>query len=265
VSTQEPDLAPLAEGRSLVETLGPCPCPTCGGKGLRVRIGDSEIEVICSNCQREADERERQREHEQRVEFLLDRSGMTPLLSTWTLRSYAAAFPDEAGRLALDVAQDWMTRYLNRSRERPCPNLLLYGEVGTGKTGLAWGIVRRLIEAEVEARFVHLPDLLDRMRDAFSHKRPTHEAMNAGTVPVLALDDVGAERSTAWAIEQVLLLVERRRQRLLPTIFTSNYDPDELAERLGADEELTGRRIVSRMIQGSMQHRIAAPDRRLSA
>ena len=250
---------------SLIEVLGPCACPTegCDGSGLRVRIGSSEIEVICQRCQDEADERERQREHEQRVEFLLGRSGMTPLLETWTLASYAATFRDEPGQHALERANAWIEMYLRRSRDHPCPNLLIYGEVGTGKTGLAWGIIRRLIDAEVEARFVNFPDLLDKMRDSFRHERPTHEAMNVGRVPVLAVDDVGAERGTPWAIEQLLLLVDRRRQRLLPTIFTSNYDPDDLAERLGSEEEFTGRRIVSRMIQGSVQHRIVAPDRRL--
>jgi DNA replication protein DnaC len=188
---------------------------------------------------------------------------MTPLLATWTLESYAAAFPDEAGRKALDQAHAWLDLYLNRSRQRPCPSLLIFGEVGAGKTGMAWGIIRRLIEAEIEARFVNFPDLLDKMRDSFRHNRPTHEAMNVGQVPVLAVDDVGAERGTPWAIEQLLLLVDRRRQRLLPTIFTSNYDPADLADRLGPQDEFTGRRIVSRMIQGSIQHRIVAPDRRL--
>jgi DNA replication protein DnaC len=251
--------------RSFVETVGPCSCPTegCDGEGLRVRIGSSEIEVICAKCQREADEREAQREHKERVEFLLSRSGQTPLLATWTLASYAATFRDEAGQRALDKANGWIEMYLNRSRQRPCPNLLIFGEVGVGKTGLAWGIIRRLIEAEIEARFVNFPDLLDKMRDSYRASRPTHEAMNAGQVSVLAVDDVGAERGTPWAIEQLLLLVDRRRQRLLPTIFTSNYDPDDLADRLGPEEEFTGRRIVSRMIQGSIQHRIVAPDRRL--
>jgi DNA replication protein DnaC len=251
--------------RSIIEQVGPCPCPTegCDGSGLLVRIGQSEISVICEKCQREADEREEQRRHAERIEYLLARSGMTPLLATWTLASYAATFRDTAGQEALGRANAWIEMYLRRSREHPCPNLLIFGEVGTGKTGMAWGIIRRLIDAEVEARFVNFPDLLDKMRDSFSHQRPTHEAMNVGQVPVLAVDDVGAERGTPWAIEQLLLLVDRRRQRLLPTIFTSNYDPDDLAERLGSEEEFTGRRIVSRMIQGSLQHRIVAPDRRL--
>ena len=192
---------------------------------MLVRIGQTEIPVICAKCQREADEREEQRRHAERIEYLLARSGMTPLLSTWTLQSYAEAFPTVEGERSLALARDWTYRYMNRTRERPCPSLLIFGEVGIGKTGLAWGIIRALIEQEVEARFVNFPDLLDKMRDSFRHERPTHEAMNVGAVPVLAVDDVGAERGTPWAIEQLLLLVDRRRQRMLPTIFTSNYGP----------------------------------------
>lgn len=268
-ATPAPD-APEKLDFEIVKLLGPAPCPTedCDGTGSQVELpsegGRVVIDVICEKCQRESDERDEQRQHEERVEDLMRRSGRTPLLETWSLESYASAFPDEPGRLALDMAGRWIESYLNRSRERACPSLLIFGPVGGGKTGIAWGIVRRLIECEIEARFVNFPELLDNMRESFAHQRPTYEAMNAGSISVLAVDDVGAERATPWAVEQLLLLVDRRRQRLLPTIFTSNYEPDELADRLGAQEQVTGERIVSRMIQGSIQHRIEAPDRRLT-
>jgi DNA replication protein DnaC len=251
----------------ILEEIGPVPCPTedCDGTGQRIKIaGRTEIDVICAKCQREYDQRERVREHEQRVEHLMLRSGKTPLLASWSLDTFRESCGDEPGLAALAVATRWAHDYLIRRKGQSYPNLWLYGPVGGGKTGLAWGVVRLLIEHEVEARFVHLPDLLEQMRDAFAQKRPTHEAMYAGSVPVLAVDDVGAERTTPWAIEQLLLLVDRRRHRLLPTIFTSNYEPDELAERLDTSEGQTGERIVSRMIQGATQYLVAAPDRRLT-
>jgi hypothetical protein len=75
----DPEIERLGETEEFtggfIETLGSCPCPTpgCDGEGLRVRIGQAEIEVICSKCQREADEREAQRQHGEHVEFLLSR------------------------------------------------------------------------------------------------------------------------------------------------------------------------------------------------
>lgn len=252
----------------VLEELGPIPCPTegCDGVGQRIKLaGRAEIDVICEKCQVVADEHEHECERAARIENLLARSGMTPLLETWTLDTYRDACADPAGTASFGVAVKWIESYLNRSKANPCPNLWFYGPVGGGKTGLAWSIVRRLIDSEVKARFVHFPDLLDRMRESFNHDRPTHEAMYSGSVPVLAVDDVGAERSTPWAIEQLLLLVDRRHHRLLPTIFTSNYEPDDLAERLSSDDRTTGDRIVSRMMEGAVQHRINVSDRRLTS
>ena len=253
---------------AILEEVGPVPCPTegCDGTGQRIRLsGRTDVDVICAKCQAEYEAQERQREHEARVEHLMLRSGVTPLLASWSFASFREACGDVSGLAALAEATTWADSYLARVKGKPHPNLWFYGPVGGGKTGLAWSIIRYLVEHEVEGRFVHFPDLLDRMRESFAQKRPTHEAMSAGSVPVLAVDDVGAERMTPWAIEQLLLLVDRRRHRLLPTIFTSNYEPDELAGRLDTSEGQTGERIVSRMIQGATQHRVVAPDRRLAS
>jgi hypothetical protein len=53
-----------------------------------------------------------------------------------------------------------------------------------------------------------------------------------------------------------------RYERCLPTCYISNYDPDDLADRLGRDDTVIADRIVSRMIDGSIQHRVCADNRR---
>lgn len=250
------------QGEALLEVLGPEPCPTpdCDGTGMRVRILDRVFVNVCDRC---ATAGEAQSEHEAQVEMLLRRSGITPMLAPWSLDTYPT---DRPGQAALKAAEEWLSAFAAATPERPCPNLLLVGEVGVGKTGLAWGIVRRLIEREVEARLVNFPDLLDQMREALGKRVPFDKFSTVGTVPVLALDDVGAERPTEWAVSQLLALVDKRQQRRLPTIYTSNYKPDALVERLveklAGSDRVIGERIVSRMTDGATQVLVRGSDRR---
>jgi DNA replication protein DnaC len=265
VDEETPDSSPLKtlgqsfEG-SIVERLEDIPCPLCGKPGgWRARILDFVQDMACAECVRLAEVRGEEEERRERIErWLNERSGMTPMLAEWTLDTYPQ---DKEGKALLGKARKWVLLYLNDRRR--APNLLMWGPVGGGKTGLAWGIIRCLIEEhEVRARLVNFPELLDRMRDSFKAGGPTHEAFGAGTVPVLALDDVGAERMTAWAVEQLLILVDRRKQRLLPTIFTSNFTPQQLTQRF--EDEVTGQRIVSRMRENAVVLEVEAKDRRLT-
>ena len=53
------------------------------------------------------------------------------------------------------------------------------------------------------------------------------------TSPLLVLDDVGQEKGSAWVWEQLYILINRRYEALLPTIFTTNLSMDKWASRWG--------------------------------
>lgn len=162
-----------------------------------------------------------------------------------------------------DIGRDWLERHAAGT----APNLILFGPVGSGKSGLAWMIVRSLCEQKRAALFVNFRNLLADMRLAFAEGSGAVLAAKCARIPVLALDDLGAERPTAWALDELATIVDRRYERQLPTIVTSNYDMNALCKRLSADgADLTmGRRIVSRLVEGAQQVHVDAADRRLAA
>lgn len=243
-------------------------CRRCGERFTRrrlaLRAADVEIpQLYCDDCSLALlleDEAGRQ---QQIVEDLLTRAGggrMTP----WSLQTY----PDDAtGRRAKGIAAEWFStltfhdRDTDDRRHASGSNLLLFGPVGTGKTGLAWSLVRALCEERVDAMLVPFRHYLREIRTAIRERTPVDDRPHR--VSVLALDDLGAERPTDFAREELATLVEHRTERGLPTIVTSNYDPAELIGRLGHDEPLIGRRIVSRLVQDATQFRLEGVDRRL--
>jgi DNA replication protein DnaC len=80
---------------------------------------------------------------------------------------------------------------------------------------------------------------------------------------LLVLDDLGAERPTDWTRDAIHALVQHRHSRDLPTIVTSNYAPSALARRLGHDDPLIGKRIVSRLTENCVKVKLERPDLRL--
>lgn len=66
---------------------------------------------------------------------------------------------------------------------------------------------------------------------------------------VLVLDDMGKENMTQFMTSQIYSLINHRYNRLLPTIFTSNYSIEKLTERLAPtkSDAITAKSITSRI------------------
>ncbi|HEX2907301.1 MAG TPA: ATP-binding protein [Phototrophicaceae bacterium] len=136
--------------------------------------------------------------------------------------------------------------------------LLLEGGYGCGKSHLAAAIGNaRLTQGEV-VLFVTAPDLLDHLRGTYGPSSETgyDETFDrVRNVPLLVLDDLGAENSSAWAQEKLFQLLNYRYSRRLPTVVTTNVDLDMIDPR-----------VRSRLLDQNMIHRvkITAPDYRSS-
>lgn len=252
----------LADPGSLRRVVGKavCPTPGCNNPSPKVALAGFEVIEHCDPCQDAADDRMEVEERQERVRALIRMSGVEEghLWSEWSMDTYPT---DAAGREAIMFARTWLDRYRSGVRE----NVLLFGPTGGGKTGLAWAAIRDLMEHDlVRCKIKTFRETLDILKDSFKHSEPTQEMRNLKRVPVLVLDDLGSEKPTEFARTELLGLVDFRHLNRLPTWFTSNYLPGELAKRLGHDEEIIGKRILSRMVAGNApQHRMDGKDRRL--
>jgi DNA replication protein DnaC len=238
------------------------PCASCGGPGgamLKLPMMRVEVPMLCPDCQAREEADEEEREILRKMEHALERAGRDARMRDWSFSTYPR---DAVGAAAVEAAEEWIAGYVDGERA----NLILHGSVGGGKTGLAWCVVRDLIVLHgVDAMLVNWRELLAELRQSYADRhagQPT-DYMRVHRVGVLVLDDVGAERPTDWAREELASVVEQRYARQLPTVVTSNYPPSGLAERIGHDDPIIGQRIVSRLTEGATQHEIKTRDRRL--
>lgn len=177
-----------------------------------------------------------------RVGLLKERSGLSKRMKGYTLTSFKPYISPGAAR-----AMEKVEAYLKEWDENKSSGHGLYfcGDVGTGKTHLAVAVMNELIARKrVPSLFVTVPELLDNMRGTYNNPgRDIDEWMDSvKNAELLLLDDLGAERANDWVRERIFVIVNHRYREELPTIFTSNVGPKDLAAQLG---ERTASRIIS--------------------
>jgi len=177
-----------------------------------------------------------------RVGALREKSGLSKRMKGYTLTSFKPYVSPAAAR-AMEKVQEYLKDWdENRSTGH---GLYFVGDVGTGKTHLAVAVMNELIARKrVPALFVTVPELLDNMRGTYNNPgRDIDEWMDSvKNADLLLLDDLGAERANDWVRERIFVIVNHRYREELPTIFTSNTGPKDLAAQLG---ERTASRIIS--------------------
>jgi DNA replication protein DnaC len=140
--------------------------------------------------------------------------------------------------------------------ENPAGWLVLGGGYGVGKTHLAAAIANYRASQGYPTMFVVVPDLLDHLRATFSpastvsYDRRFEEIRNA---PLLVLDDLGTQATTAWVREKLYQLFNHRYNAALPTVITSASTPDELDPRIRA--RMDDRRLCLRKLLNAPSYR----------
>jgi DNA replication protein DnaC len=198
-------------------------------------------------CTPECEKKNERREWElmrrdARVATLRECSGLSKRMKGYTLGNFMPTVSNAAGRARVKVdgyLEDWEE---NREAGK---GLYFCGGVGTGKTHLAVAVMNELIRKKrTPSLFVTVPELLDNLRETYNKPgRNLDEWMDVvQNAEFLVLDDLGSERTTEWVRERIFVIVNHRYREALPTVFTSNIGPKDLAEQLG---ERTASRIIA--------------------
>ena len=135
--------------------------------------------------------------------------------------------------------------YVDTWKERKARNdgLILWGSIGTGKTFLAGCIANALIEQGESVLMTNFSKILNTLSGMYSEEKNEFIA-SLMRYSLLIIDDLGIERNTEYAKEQVYNIIDERYKAKLPLIITTNLTLDELKDSI----ELTQRRIYDRVL-----------------
>jgi DNA replication protein DnaC len=136
--------------------------------------------------------------------------------------------------------------------------LWFMGPVGTGKTTLAMLVSKAALRAGRSVAIYSLPRLLNEIRDVHRTERSHLDLLDRLTeVDLLHLDDVGAERTTDWVLEELYSIVNARYEEQRSMVITTNIlDREALCEQITA-------RTVSRLTEMCDELPLLGHDRRM--
>lgn len=140
--------------------------------------------------------------------------------------------------------------------------LLFAGDVGTGKTTLAMLVSKEALLRGHSVAIYRLPTLLNTIRATYEEGSALSYSElfdRLVSVDLLHLDDLGAERTSEWVIEQLYSIVDARYQESRAIVATTNlFDDDDSRLR----EQITDR-TVSRLNEMCERLKLCGPDQRL--
>lgn len=258
-TSNKPDLPGLRDSAGLArrDQYGPGDpnCPHCHGLGYvreDVPMGHVNFGRLFP-CSCRYDEIEAtQKQHQRQI------SSLGPLANkTFDNFQPEGHTTDATQKASLRLAFETAHKYADAPRGW----LLLHGGYGCGKTHLAAAIANARLAAGQPVLFVNAPDLLDHLRATFG---PGSEVSyddlfeRVRNIPLLVVDDLGAESPTQWAQEKLYQIFNHRYNAALPTVVTSNTELERLDARLRS--RLVDMDLVRKIIIDAPDYRRAESD-----
>jgi DNA replication protein DnaC len=161
------------------------------------------------------------------------------------LASYTTDFP--GANRSLGFAHLSASKFAEEYDPRDGTGLLIIGQIGTGKTHLAVGIVKELIlNKGIPFLFYDYRELLKEIQNSYNATVQTTELDVLRPVfetDVLVLDELGAVKPTEWVWDTVSLILNTRYNDNRTTIITTNFEDQPAA---GANGSVSAARAATR-------------------
>ena len=219
-------------------------CRKCGGPRQAVipdlfKSGSFKPRCVCF-CQQEAERSRREaEERRQRMERIKRRKAQ----GLQDRYLYGYTFANDNGENPIMVKARTYVDHWPQAFKRNI-GLLLFGDVGTGKSFAAGCIANALLDQNVPVLMTNFPTILARLCGTFSEDR-TDFLDSLGDYDLLIIDGLGAERNTEYALEQMFSIIDSRYRCNKPLIVTTNLKLDELKH----PPDLAHARIYDRILE----------------
>lgn len=222
-------------------------CHTPRQKRLEVSGKTIEPRCMCACQTEDYDRREQERKHREFLDMVAKNRSIglpDPGLRKHTFENDLGYNPKQI-RMAKRYVQHWEEMQKNST------GLLLWGDVGTGKSFIAGCIANALLDKGVPVIMTNFARLLNKLTDMYAGDRNAYiDSFNR--YQLMIIDDLGVERNSEFAREQVFSVIDSRYRSELPMIVTTNLTLEELQH----PEDLSRSRIYDRVLERCLPIRI---------
>lgn len=217
-------------------------CPEC--KRI-VSERESLLEILQADAKQCAVELARHLHYERPLDF-----------DTPTFENYIPETTEEEKNLAIcrRFAERFTERELERERahnaqdqfwrKKNSTGLLLFGNYGTGKSHLAYSILKELDRQGLPGFYITIPDLFDRLSDRTNQVDNAAVLAKLCMVSCLVLDEIGVQSGSEYEKKRLYQIIDGRIKNGRPTILLTNLDHIELGR-------LLTERVLTRVTQST--------------
>lgn len=200
-------------------------CQKCNDTGF-IYTDNGAIECECALRARD----------QRRIEKLFKSARIPARYRNKTLENFDASLQSKAYKIAVEYTKTWP--------KGNGESLFFVGPVGTGKSHLARAILSTMIRRHgISGLAATVPNLMDDLRPGADDGKSNEQIQLLKTVPLLVLDDLGAQKNTEWVTERLFVIINARYDEMLPTVITSNIYLEDLRKTPGWD------RLIDRIVE----------------
>lgn len=196
------------------------------------------VPCICKCRAAELQAEERQKEQE-KLQERIKRQRKAGFLES-DMQHWTFSADDGADPRIMRAAKKYVDNFAQFKEQGK--GLLLYGGVGTGKTFAAACIVNALIDTGKLCLMTNFARVLNTLW-SIEEKQAYIDSFNK--FDLLVLDDLGTERRSEYAQEQVFNVIDSRYRAKLPLIITTNLSIEEIKK----PDSVGNSRIYDRVLE----------------
>lgn len=231
-------------------------CGKCNKpKECEITFPEKRIVPAICDCVKAQEEKEKAKQKRVETQTKIERVRKEAFSDSGLLK-YTFANDDMENETVTKV----MKNYVNNFAEllKMGQGLLLYGETGRGKTFYACEVANELIDKGYRVLVRNFAEILNTLQSTYDKQGYIN---NIKSVDLLVVDDLGVERETAFAKEQVYNIIDSRYRAGLPTVITTNLALDKIK----SPEDIENKRIYERVLEKCTPIEVKGINRRRKA
>lgn len=224
-------------------------------KQCRVEYG-GRVKIVSCLCKCKEEERDRE-EEERKKQEQLERIRQKRLSGIHDANIRGWTFDKDDGK-APDVMDKAKKYYSNWSKMyEDNIGLLLFGDVGTGKTFFAACIANALIDDGVPVMMTNFSKIINAL-SGFNIEDKNAYINSFNNYKLLIIDDLGVERQSDFAMEQVYNIIDNRYKNGQPVIVTTNISIEDIKN----PADIKYKRIYDRILEMTIPIKVSGQSRR---
>ena len=224
-------------------------------KQTRVKLFNGNTMTVGCLCKCEGDRIEKEKEDFERRERIAQIERYRSVgFPDKELRNCRFSVDDGKNAEVTKIAKNYVKHF--KDFKKVGKGLMLYGNVGTGKTFIAACIANELIDECIPCIVTNFSRIVNQLSGTWEGKQEYIDSLNSYSL--LVIDDFAMERNTEYVNEIVYNVIDSRYRAGLPLIVTTNLSMGQFKN----PEDINKQRIYSRINEMCYAVQVSGSDRR---